>query len=41
MQKLLTFSQQKMLVYIRYKCLKFNETFTKEYVSFEQSALFI
>ena len=36
MQKLHTFFQQKILVYLRYNILNFNDMLTKDIVSFEQ-----
>ena len=36
MQKLLAFLHRKILVYLRYLCLKFNEALTYDIVSFEQ-----
>ena len=35
-QKLCTFFQQKILAYLRYKCLDFNILLTNDIVSFEQ-----
>ena len=35
-QKLLTFFQPKILAYLRYKRLKFNETLTNDVVNFEE-----
>ena len=36
LQKLLTFFQQKILMYLRYYIWNFNETLTNNVVSFEQ-----
>ena len=37
MRELLTFIQQNILAYLKYKCLNFNVSLTNDIVSFEQS----